>query len=118
MIKTKDYIDIRADAIRQSLDATERAIIQLQTDAKTHLTIDAYETRHQRLESDIDRVRDYARTLVVREQFDEYRAQIESRLIAMERWQANIMGRAVGFAVIGSIFLATVTAVISHLISI
>lgn len=52
---------------------------------------------------------------VVRTFYDGAHGALERRLATIERWQSNVMGRAVAIAVIGSIFVATVVATASHL---
>ncbi len=49
--------------------------------------------------------------------YDEKHADLERRLAKIEAWQANIMGRVVGIAVLGSVFIAAVAAFITHLLS-
>lgn len=65
------------------------------------LTREAYEREHRALQGRID---------VAIEQIDK-------RLGTIEQTLANLTGKAVVYAILGSIFLATVTAFVSHLLS-
>lgn len=43
--------------------------------------------------------------------------ELERRITALELWQSNVIGRYVGIAVVGGLFVAVVTAVAIHFIT-
>lgn len=51
---------------------------------------------------------------VPREVYEQYHNLLRERVGVLEQWRANIMGRAVGLAVVGTLIVAFLTAIVSH----
>jgi hypothetical protein len=81
---------VQEQALEREITALRNQVEDVAKQRITFVSLDSYEARHQ---------------------------QLEQRLGNLERWQANLAGRAVGFAVIGSLILAATTAIITHLLS-
>lgn len=72
--------------------------------------------QHEALIERIERVEDVAHKALPDQEAQALRAQYNSRLEAVERWQATMIGRGLALALIWSIILAAVTALTTHLI--
>lgn len=51
------------------------------------------------------------------EQYSHRHEALADRVATIERWQANILGRYVGMAVVGAILVSVIAAFASHVIS-
>lgn len=100
-VSLKDYVDRvvhdltalhenDVSQIRHELEDMQRQVTEVHDEGQTKISVDEYNRRHEAL---------------------------ENRMSAMEKWQANVIGRAIALAFVGAIFTASIAALITHLIS-
>ena len=106
----KEAVELATTQLEARLDLLN----ELRSDV---LTREEYDGKHQTLLNEImrnreafDRMRGEVMTRAEHEQY-------EARLGAIENWRSNVTGRAMAVALVGTIFVATVVAFITHLLS-
>lgn len=72
------------------------------------------ERRVESLEGIVERIR---QQYISEAQYDRRHEVLVSRVETIERWQANILGRYVGIAIVGAVFIAVIAGFASHLIT-
>lgn len=129
LLTLRDYIDRSVDLIGQRI--TREVAVRDQQINET-----ARDLRHE-VEREIGHVREQSHSLEVgierrlfeinkiQEALNEHRNlfvteaehdRFNARITILESWRENLMGRIVGFGVVGAIFVGAVSAVITHLI--
>lgn len=85
-------------------------------DERTDAAMAATEKAAGALEARLNLLNELRGEVLTRTEYDAKHVDLDRRLQQLERWRANITGRAVAMALVGAIFIAVVTGLITHLI--
>lgn len=93
-ISTREYVEAMVDALRR----------------EGRIKVNDLDDRVKHLEQNVPTV------YITERQYDRDHEDTEKRLGALENWQANVTGRAIGLAIVGGVFIAAIAAEITHLL--
>jgi hypothetical protein len=105
------------DALIKATDQLEERLDLLNELRGNVLTRTEYDAKHESLSIEIARNREAIDRLRGDALMVKDHRQYEERVRVLEVWRANLAGRAVALGLMGAVLIATISAVITHVIS-
>lgn len=111
-VSLRDYLDARYADLERQLEVEIR-----HRDEMIEVVTRDLERRVEQLNRFQESMREEARSFITRTAYDTRHESLERRVGMTEKWQANYSGRFVGVAFLGAVFIAVVSALVTHLVS-
>ena len=112
VVSLKEYLERRLTDLEHLMTARNVARNEAIEAARVEINrrLDEMNQLRHQIESERDKY-------MTRQAYEQYHEALITRVGALENWRANIVGRTVGLAVVGTIFVSVVVAVLTHLLS-